>query len=66
MNLTINGELKEVGEVRTLPELLEKLGLPAPALLVEHNGLALHRKEWVNRPVADGDRFEFLRITAGG
>ena len=66
MNLTINGETQVVEGVRTLPELLEKLGLPAPALLVEHNGIALHRKEWTDRPVLDGDRFEILRITAGG
>ena len=66
MNLVINGESKDVPGVRTLPELIEVLKLPAPALLIEHNGLALHRKEWEARPLAEGDRLEFLRITAGG
>ena len=57
MNLSLNGELREIPGIRTLPELVEALGLPAGALLIEHNGLA---------PLAEGDRIEFLRITAGG
>ena len=66
MNLSINGELREISGVRTLPELIEVLDLPADALLIEHNGLALLRAEWTARPLTDGDRIEFLRITAGG
>lgn len=66
MTLFLNGESREIPSVRTLPELIEALGLPAGALLIEHNGLALLRDEWVDRPIADGDRIEFLRITAGG
>jgi len=66
MNLSLNGEPREIPGVRTLPELVEALGLPAAALLIEHNGLALLRDEWGTRPLADGDRIEFLRITAGG
>ncbi len=66
MNLLINGERRDIPGVRTLPELIETLGLPAASLLVEHNGLALHRKEWEARPLAEGDALEFLRIAAGG
>ena len=66
MTLHLNGESREIPNVRTLPELIDTLGLPAGALLVEHNGLALLRDEWVTRPLAEGDRIEFLRITAGG
>jgi thiamine biosynthesis protein ThiS len=66
MNVIVNGQPTEVPAVSTLPELIDALGLPAAALLVEHNGLALHRREWEGRPIAAGDRFELLRITAGG
>jgi sulfur carrier protein len=66
MKLVINGELKEVPNVCTLPELIHALELPAHSLLVEHNGIALHRDEWMDRPLSDGDRLEFLRIAAGG
>ena len=57
---------RDIPGVATLPELVDALGLPASALLIEHNGLALLRDEWPERPLADGDRIEFLRITAGG
>lgn len=66
MKLILNGDPRDIPGVTTLPELVDSLGLPASALLVEHNGLALLRDEWNGRPLADGDRIEFLRITAGG
>lgn len=66
VTLLINGERREVTGVSTLPELIDALKLPAASLLVEHNGIALHRGEWDGRQVCNGDRFEFLRISAGG
>ena len=66
MNLCLNGEARDVPGVGTIPELVEALGRPGAALLIEHNGLALLRDEWTARPLAEGDRVEFLRITAGG
>ncbi len=67
MKLTINGETREFPDtLQTLPEVLHTLGIPLQALLVEHNGVALHRSEWEGRPVKEGDRLELLRIAAGG
>jgi thiamine biosynthesis protein ThiS len=66
MKLILNGDCRDISGVTTLPELVDALGLPASALLIEHNGLALLRNEWTGRPLAEGDRLEFLRITAGG
>ena len=66
MKLILNGDPRDIPGVATLPEFVDALGLPASALLIEHNGLALLRDEWPERPLADGDRIEFLRITAGG
>jgi sulfur carrier protein len=40
--------------------------LPSQSILVEHNGFALHRHEWPGRPLAEGDRIEFIRVVAGG
>jgi thiamine biosynthesis protein ThiS len=34
--------------------------------LVEHNGLAVHRHEWAERLLAEGDRVELIRVVAGG
>jgi len=66
MKLIINGDAREVEGISSLPELIEALDLPAHSLLIEHNGVALHRREWSDRLIKEGDRLEFLRITAGG
>jgi len=66
MTITLNGEKQEFPGIATLPGLIEALGLAPQTLLLEHNGCALHRTEWANRPLADGDRVEILRIAAGG
>lgn len=66
MTLFLNGEKREVSGPATIPELVEWLGVPSAALLIEHNGLALLRDEWAGRRLAEGDRVEMLRLTAGG
>ena len=66
MKIVLNGEPRELAQARDVAALVAELALPAPALLVEHNGLALRRDEWPLRPLADGDRVEIVRIVAGG
>ena len=66
MKINLNGEMYEVGTASNVLELLEVLGIPLPALLVEHNGLALRREEWSERALAEGDCVEMIRIVAGG
>jgi sulfur carrier protein len=66
MTITINGEPREIARAQNVAELIDELGLPAPATLAEHNGLALRREEWPLRPLAEGDRIELVRIVAGG
>jgi sulfur carrier protein len=65
MNLHLNG--KERGVVATNVEaLVAELGLPLAAALVEHNGTALLRSEWLKTQLQDGDRLEIIRMVAGG
>jgi thiamine biosynthesis protein ThiS len=66
MKVTINGEPREITGAKNVAELIQELRLPAPAILVEHNGLALRREEWPQRLLADCDRIELVRIVAGG
>jgi len=66
MTVTINGERREIMRARNVAELIDELGLPAPAILAEHNGLALRRDEWPAYALAEGDRLELVRIVAGG
>ena len=66
MKIVLNGEPHDITQACDIAALVAELALPAPALLVEHNGLALRRDEWPQRPLADGDRVEIVRIVAGG
>lgn len=66
MKVRVNGEERDTGAARNVAELVEALGLPAPAMLVEHNGLALRREEWPERALAEEDQLEIIRVVAGG
>jgi sulfur carrier protein len=66
MTIIVNGDSREGIQSRNVAALIDELGLPAPAILVEHNGLALRRDEWPSRPLQEGDRIELVRIVAGG
>jgi sulfur carrier protein len=63
--LVINGESKEIVSVG-VEDLLAELSLPAPLMLVEHNGKALHRSEWASVTLSEGDRLELMKVAAGG
>jgi len=60
-----NGEEKKVS-VSTLVELLQELKLPIATVLVEQNGVALHRHELERATLAENDQIEILQIAAGG
>jgi len=66
MKISLNGETVDTREAKTVAELIESYQLPPQSILVEHNGLALHRHEWSERSLAEGDRIEFIRVVAGG
>ena len=66
MKLQINGESREFAELKILPDLVAVLGLEPSMILVEHNGLALHRSEWTSARLAESDRIEILQVAAGG
>jgi sulfur carrier protein len=65
ISLVINGESKQVISTG-IDGLMEELSLPAPLMLVEHNGQALHRSEWASVILSDGDRLELMKVAAGG
>ena len=66
MTISVNGESVDPREARTIAELIDRYQLPPQSILVEHNGLAVHRHEWAGRPLSEGDRVEFIRVVAGG
>jgi thiamine biosynthesis protein ThiS len=66
MKIAVNGESVDTREAKTIAELIERYQLPPQSILVEHNGLAVHRHEWRESALAEGDRIEFIRVVAGG
>ena len=66
MKIYLNGEAAEYRNGLTIEELLARHGLPPEATLVEHNGRALHRRDWPNEKLQENDRLEILRVAAGG
>jgi len=66
MIISLNGEQTEARGANTIEELVARFDLPPQAILIEHNGLALHRREWPNRLLTEGDRIEFISVVAGG
>ena len=66
MKVQLNGESREIDDSSDVAALVAGLTLPAAAVLVEHNGLALRRDEWSDRKLAEGDQLEIIRIVAGG
>jgi len=65
MKLVLNGKDREVRATQ-VEELVAEIGLPLAATLVEHNGTALLRSEWIKTQLHSGDRVEIIRMVAGG
>ncbi|MFN2477166.1 MAG: sulfur carrier protein ThiS [Chthoniobacterales bacterium] len=66
MIVWLNGQSADARGAETVAELAEKYGLQPHTILIEHNGVALHQREWSQRSLAESDRVEFIRVVAGG
>lgn len=66
MMIWLNGETAESRGALTVADLAECHDLARHTVLVEHNGVALHQREWIERKLSEGDRVEFVRVVAGG
>lgn len=66
MTISVNGEEVDADGAGDIAQLVEHLELIPETILIEHNGVALHRHQWCERPLHDGDRVELLHVVAGG
>jgi sulfur carrier protein len=66
MKIHINGEPRDLADLKTLADLVSALGLEPRMILLEHNGQATRRADWAKIPVAENDRVEILQVAAGG
>lgn len=66
MRIILNGAEAETQGAGNVAELVDRYQMQPQAVLIEHNGVALHRREWDQRILAEGDRIEIIRVVAGG
>jgi sulfur carrier protein len=66
MNLTLNGQAREVESGATLSDLLASLQLAEKLVLVELNGQAVQRADFPVTRIGEGDAIEIVRMVGGG
>lgn len=66
MQITVNGQSREVDEGTTVAELVEQLGLETRGLAVERNLELTPRCDHATTQLAAGDRIEVVTLVGGG
>lgn len=66
MQLTINGEAREMGGAATVAELLTALSLDARKIAIELNREIVPRSAYAQTALSDGDRIEIVHFIGGG
>jgi sulfur carrier protein len=64
--LQVNGRRVELDGPTALLAYLEKLGVSARAVAVEHNGEIIERSAYPDTKLDDGDVVEIVRMVGGG
>lgn len=66
MEITLNGERREARAGESLLDLIDGLGLPRDAVVIERNGKIVERTDYGATLLAGGDAVELVRIVGGG
>jgi len=66
MEITLNGERREAGTGDSVLDLIDGLGLPQDAVVIERNGKIVERADYEATVLASGDVIELVRIVGGG
>jgi sulfur carrier protein len=66
MKLRLNGQVRHTETGATLSDLLTSLQLPEKGVLVELNGRAVPRTDFLATVLAEADTIEIVRMVAGG
>jgi sulfur carrier protein len=64
--LQINGKKVELDQPTALLDYLEKLGVNARTVAVEHNGEIIPRTSYTRVTLREGDTVEIVRMVGGG
>jgi len=66
IDVTVNGEPRELAAPSTVAALLAELGLDPRTVAVERNGEIVRRAGFAAAALAAGDRLEIVRFVQGG
>lgn len=66
MRLTVNGEMRDVGDAKSVREVVIQLGLTEGPVAVELNREIVPRAEHESRLVGEGDVLEIVHFVGGG
>jgi len=66
MQITVNGETRDVADGLSVADLLETLGVPRQATAVEVNRDLVPRSRHADHTLADGDTVEIVTLVGGG
>ena len=66
MEVTVNGQLKQVADGTTVAALLHNLGIATKQVAVEVNLELVPRDAQATRTLYDGDRLEVVTLVGGG
>jgi thiamine biosynthesis protein ThiS len=66
MRVTVNGAETELPEATNGAALLERLGVPAAALVAEVNGAVLTLAQFAKLAIQDRDVIELVTLVGGG
>ena len=66
MNLSVNGEPRDVPDGTTIDTLLALLDLDRRRIAVERNREIVPRAQHATTPLAEGDRVEIVTMVGGG
>jgi sulfur carrier protein len=66
MRIWVNGEARDIGEGRTLRDLVQELGLDPQGVAVEVNREVVPRGSHADYRIQEDDRIEVVRAIGGG
>ena len=66
MEITVNGERREIPAGLSVAALIEHLGMPPGRVALERNRDILPRAQWKSTSVQPNDVFEIVHFVGGG
>lgn len=66
MQVTINGETRNLETGINLRQLLEKLELPTERIAIELNKDVIRKKDWESIKIVESDKIEIIHFVGGG